>query len=142
MTTIAYKKGELAADSRIVVGDTIITDGHRKVHRLRDGRLVAWAGSVEDAERLVTALRKGHPMPRLDCISALLVSPDGTVELYEGNVWIKQGKQPHYAVGSGSPYALAAMDAGVGAKRAVQIAIKRDTSSGGRVQTLKLKRKK
>jgi ATP-dependent protease HslVU (ClpYQ) peptidase subunit len=45
MTTIAYRDGELATDSRITAGDMIVSDKRRKVHRLRDGSLVAWAGA-------------------------------------------------------------------------------------------------
>lgn len=138
MTTIAYRAGVLAADSRVTSGDTVVTDSHRKLHRLRDGRILGWAGSVEDAERLVHALRKKKDMPSLGNISALMVQPDGTVWLYEGNLWVKQARQAYYAEGSGSGYALAAMDAGATAKRAVQIAIKRDPSSGGRANTLRL----
>lgn len=139
MTTIAYKDGELAADSRITAGDTIITDGRKKVHRLRDGSIVAWAGSLQDAMRLLTSMRKGHVAPKLDEIEALHVHTDGSVWEYEGHVWVKQQVNEHCAVGSGTPYALAAMDAGASAREAVKIAVKRDINSGGRVQSLSLK---
>lgn len=139
MTTIAYKNGTLASDSRVTKGGTIIADTHRKVHRLRDGSLLAWAGSVQDSEVMLKHLRKSLEVPLLNDIEALMVRPDGSVELFEGSMWVKQKKAPHYALGSGDVYALAAMDAGASAKRAVQIAINRDTSSGGRVQTARLK---
>jgi ATP-dependent protease HslVU (ClpYQ) peptidase subunit len=141
VTTIAYKAGTLAADSRVTTGDTIISDKHLKVHRLRDGRLVAWAGSVEDSERLLSALRAGTDLPQLGDIEALIVSPDGSVHLYEGNLLVKQKLQPHYALGSGGSLALAAMDAKATAPEAVRIAINRDTGSGGRVRSVKLKPK-
>jgi ATP-dependent protease HslVU (ClpYQ) peptidase subunit len=140
MTSIAYRDGELATDSRITAGDMIVSDKRTKVHRLRDGSLVAWSGSVQDAELLLRAMRKtsNAPHPKLQDISALHLRTDGSLYEYEGEAWVKQDPGP-YATGSGAPYALAAMDAGASAREAVKIAIKRDANSGGRVQSLKLK---
>ena len=138
MTTLAYREGVLASDSRITAAETVITNNQRKVHRLKDGRLFGYAGSVEDGHRLLTALRRNTKPPELEAISALRIDPDGSVWLYEGNVWIKQ-REAYYALGSGSNYALGAMDAGVSAKDAVRIGIKRDVSSGGRVQAVTLR---
>jgi ATP-dependent protease HslVU (ClpYQ) peptidase subunit len=140
MTTIAYRDGELATDSRITAGDMIVSDKRTKVHRMRDGSLVAWAGAVQDAELLLRAMRKtsNDPHPKLQDISALHLRVDGSLWEYEGEAWVKQDPG-YYATGSGSPYAFAAMDAGASAKDAVRIAIKRDANSGGKVQSLKLK---
>lgn len=138
MTTIVYRDGTLAGDSRVTVADMVSTDKQTKVHRLRDGRLYGWAGGVEDAERLRIALRKGQEPPRLENISALLIEVTGTIHLYEGNIWIEQKGEPYYAVGSGAPYALGAMDAGASAIDAARIAIKRDVNSGGKVRSVKL----
>jgi 20S proteasome alpha/beta subunit len=138
MTTLAYRDGELATDSRITIDNMIVSDRRKKVHRLKDGSIVAWAGNVQDGERLMKALRsKNAEMPELGEISALHLRADGTLWLYEGSVWAKQDPG-YYATGSGSAYAFAAMDAGASAKDAIRIAIKRDASSGGRVQSLKL----
>lgn len=138
MTTVVFRDGVLASDSRVTVNDMVSTDKQTKVHRLRDGRLYGWAGSVEDAERLRISLRKGEAPPRLDNISALLIDGDGVIHLYEGNIWIEQKGEPYYAVGSGAPYALGAMDAGADAIAAAKIAIKRDVNSGGKVRSVKL----
>lgn len=139
MTTLAYRDGELATDSRVTAGDMIVSDRRRKVHRLRDGSVVAWSGSVQQAELLLQAMRKkGAEHPKLDEISALHLKTDGTLWEYEGEAWVKQDPG-YYATGSGSPYAFAAMDAGASAREAVRIAIKRDAKSGGKVQSLKLR---
>ncbi|MBW7970970.1 hypothetical protein [Bradyrhizobium sp. BR 10289] len=140
MTTLAYRDGELATDSRVTSGDMIVSDRRRKVHRLRDGSVVAWSGSVQQAELLLRAMRsvKNPKHPKLDEISALHLRVDGTLWEYEGEAWVKQDPG-YYATGSGSPYAFAAMDAGASAKDAVRIAIKRDANSGGKVQSLKLR---
>ena len=60
MTTLACREGELATDSRVTAGDMIVSDRRKKVHRLKDGSIVAWAGSVQAAEQLLRAMRKGH----------------------------------------------------------------------------------
>lgn len=139
MTTLAYRDGELATDSRITAGDMIVSDRRKKVHRLRDGSILAWSGSVQQAELLLRAMRKkGAKIPQLTEISALHLRTDGTLWEYEGEAWVKQDPG-YYATGSGQAYAFAAMDAGASAKEAVRIAIKRDAASGGRVQSLKLK---
>lgn len=141
MTTLAYRDGELATDSRVTQGDMIVSDRRRKVHRLRDGSIVAWSGSVQQAELLLEAMRKKAKVksPKLDEIAALHLRTDGTLWEYEGEAWVKQDPG-YYATGSGSPYAFAAMDAGASAKDAVRIALKRDAGSGGRVQSLKLRK--
>ena len=41
-----------------------------------------------------------------------------------------------YAIGSGSPFAFAAMDMGANAYKAVEMAAKRDTSTGGKIRTV------
>lgn len=139
MTTLAYRDLELATDSRVTAGDMIISDRRKKVHRLRDGSIVAWSGSVQQAELLLRAMRrKGAKTPALTDISALHLRADGSLWEYEGEAWVKQDPG-YYATGSGSPYAFAAMDAGASAKEAIRISIKRDANSGGRVQSLKLR---
>jgi ATP-dependent protease HslVU (ClpYQ) peptidase subunit len=140
MTTIAYKDGELAGDGRITEDGTVITDKQRKVHRLRDGRLVGWAGSLAGSKRFLKALRDNPdtlPELKLD-VNAIVIARNGKVSLFEENTWMEL-KQPHYAYGSGSLIALGAMDAGASATEAVRIAARRDTGSGGRVLTERLK---
>lgn len=140
MTTIAYRSGILAGDTRVTVDDKVITDKQRKVWKLRDGFLLGAAGSIEAVERLKRTIRSGAEPPALDNIDALLISPKGEVFLFEGNTWVKQ-RDPYHAVGSGYSVALAAMDVGADAITAVKIGIKRDVSSGGRCLHVKLKDK-
>jgi len=142
MTTIVYKDGVLAGDGRVTVNDMVVTDKATKVHKIKGGWLYGWCGGVEDAEILKRALRKGLPdqlnNPQLNNITALLIDHAGTIALYEGSIWIVQ-KEPYYAIGSGSPYALGALDAGADAIAAAKIATARDTNSGGKVRSVRLK---
>ena len=42
------------------------------------------------------------------------------------------------AIGSGSPFALTAMDMGASAEEAVTMAAKRDSCTGGKIRTLRI----
>lgn len=145
MTTIAYRDGVLASDTRVCLTDgMIVTDTAKKLHRFRDGRLYGYAGSVEQGVELFQELKKADNIDDIDGfegVTAIIVNLDGSLWMREGSIWIKQerSKAMYYAIGSGCGYALAAMDAGACAKRAVEIAIKRDNQSGGNVKTMTLK---
>lgn len=142
ITTIAYRGGILAGDTRVTIGDNIVTDKQRKVWKTKDGYLLGAAGKVEDMERLRRVVRKGVAVDATLDISALLISPEGKVMLFEGNTWVTQKGAKYYAIGSGHDVALAAMDAGADAVKAVKIAIKRDTGSGGHVKKVCLMKRK
>lgn len=128
----------LAADSRVTVDGMVVTDRATKVHRLHSNYLFGWCGGVEDAERLRRALRKNEPPPPGLEVTAILVSPDREVRLFEGAIWIRQ-KGEYFAIGSGAPYALGAMDAGADAAMAALIGSKRDTGSGGKIKKVTFK---
>lgn len=147
MTTITYRDGVLASDSRETstngeVGDDgyVVNDCCKKVYRLPDGRLFAAAHATEDGERLLRALCNNQTPPALDDVCALLINHDGTVLMYEGHIWIKQ-KGPYFAIGSGARFALGAMKVGAGAVKAAKVGAAMDPYSGGPIQTLKLHRR-
>jgi ATP-dependent protease HslVU (ClpYQ) peptidase subunit len=139
MTTVAYRDGVMAGEGQVTLAEMVVSSDTRKVHRLKDGRLFGWAGTAAQSEVLIASLRKGGATPDCENITALLVSPDGsTVSYYEGGVW-RVEREKYNALGSGSAFALGAMDHGATAAEAVKIASKRDVSSGGKVRTVKLK---
>lgn len=142
MTTIAYRDGVLASDTRETAGDTVVGASARKIAKLKDGSLFGGAGVAEGCELLLRSLQKNTATPVYEGTEALHVKTDGSLWVYEGRAWLKQQKCKYYALGSGHAVALAAMDAGADAITAVKIGIKRDTHSGGRVRSLKLKRQK
>lgn len=142
MTTIAYRDGVLAGDSRVSCGDMVVDNKAVKVHRIRGNRLLGWAGKVEDAERLKLALRKKETPPAnldVDAIMVHMVNGAPMIQLFEGNLWVTQKGQPYYAIGSGAPYALGAMDAGATAQEAASIGSKRDVASGGKIRSVRFK---
>ena len=148
MTTIAYRDGVLASDSReTAYKSRIDTDNSKKIYRVGSA-LVGMAGSSAQGLQMLEALKKAVktrkkgeanilPSIMLKSCTALLVESDGSLWFYEKGVWMVV--KEYYSIGSGSDYALAAMDAGLSAKEAVRLAIKRDCFSGGRIQTLELK---
>lgn len=136
MTTIAYKDGVIACDSRMTEGDTILYDEYNK-HKVVEGVHFFCAGSVEDIPHLIQFYLGGEE--RSGRVTAIVV--DGgevfSVKLGDGFTEVIPVDYP-YAIGSGQDYAIAAMDMGADAKTAVKQAMKRDPFTGGRVRTFKV----
>jgi 20S proteasome alpha/beta subunit len=145
MTTIAYRDGVLAGDTRETDEDMIWNDCTRKVWRLKDGTLYGGAGDAEGCTLLLEALRKGNLLPEMPesakDVSAIRVTPDGKVYFYEGFTW-RRMKEGYLAIGSGRKPALALLRYGASAVDAVKGAMSIDMYSGGRVKTVKLRKLK
>lgn len=142
MTTIAYKDGVIAYDSRQTRGGSIVSDDVVKC-QVVDGVSFFLSGAVCDEKALIAAYF-GTPSPAPVECSGYVV--DGGKLLMVGHddktgVW-KQDLDPSNpdAIGSGSAYALAAMDMGASAEEAVRAAMKRDIYTGGKVRTVRIAR--
>lgn len=141
MTTIAYKDGIIAYDSRQTRSNRIVSDNATKC-QVVDGVSFFLSGAVCDEKALIAAYF-GTPSPvPVECSGYVV---DGGMLMMVGHdentgIW-KQELDPSNpdAIGSGSPYALAAMDMGAGAKEAVRAAMKRDIYTGGKIRTLTIK---
>lgn len=140
MTTIAYRDGVLAADSLVTLGSTKVHGSYQKIRRIGD-YLIGTAGSVADCQAFVVWLKEGDdtlPPPKGE-YGALVVGPQGKVrEIENGSVLPSPRGAKFFALGSGGPFALAAMYAGATAAEAVKIAAKIDTNTGLPVKTLKI----
>jgi 20S proteasome alpha/beta subunit len=138
MTTIAYKDGVIAYDSRQTRNNRIVSDSVTKC-QVVDGVHFFLSGAVCDEGALIAAYF-GTPSPvPVECSGYVV---DGGKLMMVGHddntgIW-KQELDPSNpdAIGSGSPYALAAMDMGASAAEAVRAAMKRDIYTGGKVRTL------
>jgi len=146
MTTITFRDNVMAADGRETIsGETtpdgyIVRDNCKKIFRLTDGSLFAGHGVSEDVERVRLALEDGRKkMPKSEDCMCIRVKPDGSLWCYEGRIWTEITDMPYYALGSGAPFALSAMDTGADAQTAVRVAISRDVWSGGVIQVEPLK---
>lgn len=140
MTTIAYhhKDKTISVDSRTTQGNLISTDEANKV--VRNG-IGVWfvSGLVADAPYLTMLNHNDKPSVELGC-SALLIknSVAYLVTILDG-FCIHTQVDYNISIGSGSDFALAAMDFGKGSKDAIKYAMTRDSATGGKIQTVKVK---
>lgn len=137
MTTVAWDGFELAADSMVSLGSIKYTA--RKLFRLADGSILGASGKTTDISRLVKYLNgETAVVPKISSVHAIHVTPDKTVYLYAGGIDTQPVLDRYVAVGTGGDIALGAMEAGKSAFLAVEIACRRDSSSGPPVESLQL----
>lgn len=144
MTTIAYRAGILAADTRST------DDGYHpgivrceKLFRV-DGDIIATAG--DDAPGMVFV--DWYPKRKTRKPPTKLIDGDADfcclVLTKEGllwyDKWCRPGKVMHdfYSIGSGASYAMGRMDGGASAYEAVETAMKYDCYTGGEIVTMTL----
>lgn len=146
MTTIAYRGGVLAADSRLTVDNGSGSRKHtcRKLFRKRvtEGKksfdvVIATAGESSPGMVFVDWYGTGKPVPDLFLhlggdFLCLVLTPSG---LFEYDVYCRGEliEEDFYAVGSGAQAALAAMHCGKSAIEAVRVAARIDSYTGGRI---------
>jgi hypothetical protein len=142
MTTIAACsiKGLMACDSTW-------SDGQqrglaKKVYR-RKGALIGLAGEYG----LVRTWLDAHRADALEAffaelagMEALRMDAHGLKHWSAVNGGWMDIREKRWAIGTGAWFALGAMDAGATVQRAVQIAVKRDAGSAGRVRIYQLRR--
>lgn len=144
MTTIAYKDGVIAYDSRTTSGTLVNSDTTNKRHVV-DGVSFFIAGAICDHPRLIAAYFGAEVGKHVEC-RALVVDAG---ELFECAVSDDSGfwrtqlvPEELTALGSGAHFAYGAMDAGASAVEAVKIATHRDVCSGGKVRAYNVVRKR
>ncbi|RIJ09882.1 proteasome subunit beta [Pseudomonas sp. 91RF] len=138
MTTIAYKDGVIAYDSRQTRSDRIVSDNAPKC-QVVDGVSFFLSGAVCDEKALIAAYF-GTPSPvpvecsgyAVDAGKLMLVGHDDKTGIWKQELDLSNPD----AIGSGAQYALAAMDMGASAEDAVRAAMKRDIYTGGQVRTV------
>ena len=145
ITTIAYKKGILAADTRISTENEIDISEFRKVFRLKNGVLIGFAGEVGRIQKTINALRRNPDDITVikgtrggNELEALLVGHDGSISHFDGSNWFEVNAE-YYAIGSGDTHAIVAMYMGASAKKAISVAMHFDKNTGGSIRTVKLK---
>lgn len=138
-----------------MAGDTCVTNNGTRVGNEPkvfniNGYLVGAAGDAGMAEEFLdfmrSTLKKGCSLPKCEDFSkgkepgslleAFVVAPRGKIFKYENNCLPRQRRAPFVALGSGRDLAMGAMAAGASAKQAINIAIKYDTATGGKVETV------
>jgi ATP-dependent protease HslVU (ClpYQ) peptidase subunit len=148
MTTIIYKDGTVAFDSLVTRGNARAGIDSNKARKFKFGtyefiigaagiavtceKLFAWAETNFDPE-------KKPQEESLDNLDAFIIDNKNKLRLMNGNFVSFEIKSKTFAVGSGSDFALGAMEAGASAIEALKVAIKYDTNSGGPIRQLNFK---
>lgn len=137
MTTVAWDGRTLAADTH---SQTSVNLKVHKLHRLANGALFAAAGSVQEILAVLGWLNGGEKPADLQDFEGLIITKHGADRLGERLMSVPS-LEPFCAIGSGAHFALAAMACGKTAVEAVRIAARFDPGTGGRVESITLRRK-
>lgn len=144
MTTIAYRNGILAADSRAYGGDRHPIGQKTKIFRLTNGDLVGCSttqvGVANKFLRLLEGLNGDYDDIDEDWpLQALLVRKNGEVFLWsDGNSFTGPLEADFWAIGSGEQYAWGALWMGASAEEALECACVGDVFSAKPIHILKL----
>ena len=149
MTTIIATKTKILSDGKVTVGSRVDSLNFKKIRNI-NGYLVGGAGRMssvlaffswfeqnlqcQEAQNTVPGLMiQSDPEKEDEEFIALVVHPDGKIFLHEGNSPTRAYPldTEYYSVGSGSDFALAALDTGCTPEEAMEVAKYRDTYSGG-----------
>lgn len=142
MTTVVFKDGVMAADRQGTYNGVIHPSNIYKLLEL-NGCTYGFSGCLMNINKAKRWLEEGRPsMDKLglDKESFCYLKYDN--KLYLG--WIYDDCYVHeepidkgfYAIGSGSEFAIGAMEAGADAEKAVEIACNHDIYSGGGVDAV------
>ena len=140
MTTIAYHHGDkqIAIDSRTTSGGRINTDKAEKIIK-RGRRKYYMCGSTCDYDRFVNEAENGEGTIELEAWCFMVEGGKVYKVTQERKRYLFSLMTFNESMGSGSDYALAAMDFGQSAKQAVQYAAKRDIYTGGKIRVFNVK---
>lgn len=138
MTTVVYRDGVLAADSR-ATSNGLIDNQTTKVWSHK-GVLIGACGSQALCERfrswVVAGMEGESPYEGAEDGNGIVVSAAGVVCFSDSGCW--RVSEPFYTLGSGYQLALGALAMGATAQEAVEIAARFDTMTGGKITVLRL----
>lgn len=141
MTTIVYdhKRREIAIDSRITCGSRIDSDSYDKTIQ-RSGAVWFLGGVSAETELFVDSFIAGETGKEYEVCA--LVAEGGNVYhcSYNNGRPLKNLLTYSDSIGSGSDYAIAAIDMGANAEDALKAAIRRDVYTGGNVRVFNVER--
>jgi ATP-dependent protease HslVU (ClpYQ) peptidase subunit len=138
MTTIVYKDGVIAWDSRVSAGGNIVNDQSNKCHLVKD--LIFWcAGTTPDYGDFFRAYLGDKKTDRQLDVSAFVLDSGKLyiVGCEAAGLW-RSEVVCERAIGSGSEFAIGAMDCGKSAKGALKIAAGRCLYTGGKLHSKRI----
>ena len=143
MTIIAWDGKTLSADKRTSMGGLHGTT--TKLHKIC-GRLVGGAGTTAHIHEMLKWLENGCDAEKLpasqrdpkECVSLLVIEPDGKVRQYESSPYPLQIENKFWAIGSGRDFAMTAMYLGKTSREAVEIASALCDGCGNGIDSLEL----
>lgn len=147
MTTVVFRDGVMAADSRgndTQVGACRLQKIFRKKFKGKE-HLIGVCGFYEAALLFIDWYGTNN-QAIFDRLGKLSSDDDFGVMIWTGRkllyadrlMRINHCLEDYWAIGSGAGHAITALDCGKTAAQAVQMAIKRDIHSGGRIVTARL----
>lgn len=141
MTTIAYHKGVLVADSQVSSADRIFRTV--KILALPDGSLFGGAGGLADILKVRAWAAKGYrgdppEVSEKASFECLHIKADGKLWLVDDDLTPMEFIGDYIALGSGSAYALAAMYLGKSPQEAVAVAAEFDPATSLPIHELRL----
>lgn len=152
MTTIAWDEVTLATDSRATADTTIVNHAEQKLFSIqkdtkyKDDLLLAFAAAGDChlmpafEEWLASGCKLADKITENnDHIYEALVVGTKRVYHYRSDYNTMLPIYGKITIGSGGDFALAAMDFGRNAKQAVKYAMDRDSGTGGKIQSVKLR---
>lgn len=139
MTTIAVNKTGMACDLQATHGESLKFKVVTKVFEITNSLyyskpfLIGYAGNLESVpdvlEFLMDTSGSMKPPKVKDCVFVALTADKRIFTFCSPTNWIVIDG-PHYSIGSGSRYAMGALEAGASPKDAVKAAMKCDPMSG------------
>lgn len=142
MTTIVFRDGIMAADTRAYAGDKQPIGRKRKIQRLDDGTLIGVTSTTAGGgEALIEWWKQGRPkdfeLPAH--FTLLVVNAKGEV-YYACNTRFISGPLTGdwWAIGSGEQYAAGALHRGATAREAVEVACDLDAWTAEPIDVLTL----
>lgn len=140
MTTVIVSPAEkrIYCDGRISSGSFIVCDDAKKYHIDASGNPWFYSGAVGDAQKLFEHYVNGGKIEISDDFDGTIFSCTEkgfiVVGVDEKNVWSAiLGYAPYHCYGSGSAFAMAALDHGKSPAEAIEYAMTRDLYTGGTV---------
>jgi 20S proteasome alpha/beta subunit len=138
MTTVVYRDGVLASDSRVMNAGWVNTAAVPKVWREEDGSLFAVTGDYAMAVKVMKSIIAGGDGDGLgESARVIRVASNGEVTVFEEGGSFPVSGADFYAWGSGFPVALGALHMGASAEEAVRIAALVDPNTGGAVVSVR-----